>query len=144
MEVDWLKKVLPAEAAAEDQTNEGQPIKAPALTADDLRNRLKFYSSDTDRSIMRGAGSPYEGVEAFWCCLAAMLPAWTKDFPLTPPQVASLLAAFDAVFDEQWKRIASQLSLAVELRYSPDSMAAVRSTLAGLAEMPAPETTQAV
>jgi len=123
MEADWLKKALPAE------TSTGL---SPEMAAIDLRKHLKLYDSGSPYAITRGAGSPYEGVEAFWCCLAVMLPAWTDDFPLAAGQVARLLDSFDATFTSEWRRVASQLHQAVELRYTPALMDEARSILAGL------------
>jgi hypothetical protein len=119
MEVDWLKKALGTDPA-------------PGVV-EDVRQRLRLFASGTDRALTRGAGSPYEGVEALWCCLATVLPVWSEDFPLTAGQVGRLLEAFDASFTDDWRRTASRLLQAVELRYTPARMDAVRGALAALA-----------
>lgn len=132
MEADWLKKALPAEPQPDAQGAQASAAQA-VMSAESLRAHLRIHASDTDLAITRGAGSPYEGVEALWCCLATLLPMWSEDFPLAPGDVAALLAVFDETFDEAWQRTASRLQPAVALRYTPAVMAEVRSVLAGLA-----------
>jgi hypothetical protein len=130
-EVDWLGGFL-AKAMQSTATPASSPPPLTTGARSELRKRLETLAPDTRFALTRAAASPYEGVEAFWCCLASVLPVWHDDFPLTANHRDTLLGIFDSTFDAQWRLAASQLEQVVDLRYTPAVMDAIRTTLAHL------------
>jgi hypothetical protein len=78
-----------------------------------------------------------DGANGFWCTLATLLPAWKKQFALTPATVHALLASFDHRFDRAWRLTVGNAAIASRMRYSVAVMAEARSRLAALAVPPA-------
>lgn len=81
------------------------------------------------RSLMRGAGTPFDGPDAFWCATAALLTGWPDSFALRNEQRKALLIAFDARHDPAWREVAGHPALSGSVRYTPEVMAAVRAQL---------------
>jgi hypothetical protein len=136
MEIHWLApRIELAERLTALEHAGASSERAPAA---ELRRRFKSMVSDTDVALTRRSASPYEGVEAFWCCLASILPAWAGAFPLGPAQRATLLEAYDTTFDARWREQQRRLQPFIDLRYTPEVMDRARAILATAAADAAP------
>jgi hypothetical protein len=89
-------------------------------------------SSSAYRALTRKTGSPFEGMDAFWCSIAALLPSWKSQFPLDSNKVSALLIAFDKAYGHEWQSVAADPALVGAIRYSPAVMATARTRIAGL------------
>ncbi len=98
----------------------------------ELARRVALASDDTHRSLTRDSGTPYHGIDAFWCAAAALLPAWPREFVLESDKVEALLTAFDVAHGPPWQNIAGDPALAGAIRYRPAVMAEARARIAAL------------
>jgi hypothetical protein len=78
---------------------------------DDLARRILESSMFTRGRLFEVENNPYERGEGFWTMLAGILPPWRDRFPLKKEDVAALLRAFDAAYDESWQTLLRDLSL---------------------------------
>jgi hypothetical protein len=97
-----------------------------------LARNAALASFDSSRGNTRRMGSPYEGRDAFWCALAALLPAWKAQFSLPAETVSVLLMVFDKAYDKEWLALVSDPLLGGTLRYTPEVIATARQRIAGM------------
>jgi hypothetical protein len=71
-------------------------------------------------------------MDAFWCSIAALMPSWKTDFPLSNDKLSALLIAFDKAYGDEWHKVAADPALAGALRYTPAVIAEARARIAGL------------
>lgn len=88
--------------------------------------------ADSAMGLVRETGSPFEGLDAFWCSLATLLPSWKTHFPLGDDKVAALLIAFDKAYGLEWHQVAANPALDGVLRYTPAAIAEARAHIEGL------------
>ena len=97
-----------------------------------LARGIALAGSGPSRSLTRKASSPFDGMDAFWCSVAALLPPWNEQFRFDSDKLSALLIAFDKAYGDEWQRIAANSALVGAIRYSPAVMATARSRIAGL------------
>jgi len=130
-ETTWAAKVLaelPQAMPLAALSAIGKVVDPQART--DLQRQVALAADSSHRSLMRDAGTPFDGPDAFWCATVALRAGWPESFALRDDQRKALLIAFDARHDQAWKDVAGNPALAGSVRYTPEVMAAVRVQLA--------------
>ncbi len=130
-EATWAAKVLTSMPYSALLTGLSaiEKVADPQARTDLQRQVALAAEYFSERSLMRDAGTPFEGPDAFWCATAALLAGWPESFALRAEQREALLTAFDARYDQAWQEIAGDPALSGSVRYTPEVMAAVRAQL---------------
>lgn len=132
-EIFWARKVLEdhqASARVHAMLDAHTPA-AQSQREEILARALALADSNSShRALARGAGSPFEGMDAFWCATGALLPAWKQELGIDDAKVTALLAAFDSAYDEAWRKTASDPILQGALRYTTSAIDDARARIA--------------
>lgn len=137
-EVDRVTAAL-AEHEARVRAAEPPESPLPAYQTESreewARDLAHIISSHSGRGEKSGGRSPFHGQDAFWCAIAALLPAWQRHLAMDGTRLSALLAAFDNSYDEAWRTAASHPALEGKLRYSAEVMDAARDRIASCTGM---------
>jgi hypothetical protein len=110
-------------------------LQSPVAAGDNelLARSIALAGSESPfRALTRETGSPFKGMDAFWCSIAALMPSWKTDFPLSNDKLSALLIAFDKAYGDEWHKVAADPALVGAIRYTPAVIAEARTRIAGL------------
>jgi hypothetical protein len=133
-ELDRLDKLTAAVAdlRAGPQAPLEDAATATAAKLEELRRNVEIRTGYEDFWRPERASTPYEGEDAFWCALVAILEAWPDRFGVTNSQRDELLALFDKKYSAEWRAVAAWLARLDLIRYTPALMDSIRNRVARL------------